>query len=147
MALSNAELDAIPVDDKGLAIQDLGKLDIEKLTPLTREVIARQATINVGTIGHVAHGKSTVVRSLTDVKTQKHKSEKERNITIKLGYANAKVYRAEEIADATRQYASFGSHKPDTFKENFEVAPGEFKEVTFRLQRKTYFFLLNSQHF
>ena len=80
MALSNAELDAIPVDEMGLAIQDLAKLDIEKLTPLTREVIARQATINVGTIGHVAHGKSTVVRSLTDVKTQKHKSEKERTI-------------------------------------------------------------------
>ena len=28
---------------------------------------SRQATINVGTIGHVAHGKSTVVKALSGV--------------------------------------------------------------------------------
>ena len=44
-----------------------------------------------GTIGHVAHGKSTVVRSISGVKTVKHSTELVRNITIKLGYANAKV--------------------------------------------------------
>ena len=33
------------------------------LNPLTPEVISRQATINIGTIGHVAHGKSTVVKA------------------------------------------------------------------------------------
>ena len=44
-----------------------------------------------GTIGHVAHGKSTVVKALTGVLTVRFKNEKERNITIKLGYANAKV--------------------------------------------------------
>lgn len=31
-----------------LAKQDLSKLDITKLTPLTPEVISRQATINIG---------------------------------------------------------------------------------------------------
>lgn len=35
-------------DSMGLAVQDLKKLDIEKLTPLTPEVISRQATINIG---------------------------------------------------------------------------------------------------
>ncbi len=45
----------------------------------------------LGTIGHVAHGKSTVVKALTGVLTVRFKNEKERNITIKLGYANAKV--------------------------------------------------------
>ena len=34
-------------------IQDLSKLDASKLNPLSIEVISRQATINVGTIGHV----------------------------------------------------------------------------------------------
>jgi translation initiation factor 2 subunit 3 len=58
---------------------------------LTPAVISRQATINIGTIGHVAHGKSTVVKSLSGVLTVRFKNEKERNITIKLGYANAKV--------------------------------------------------------
>ena len=65
--------------------------DPTKLTPLSLEVMSRQATINVGTIGHVAHGKSTVVKALTGVLTVRFKNEKERNITIKLGYANAKV--------------------------------------------------------
>lgn len=44
-----------------------------------------------GTIGHVAHGKSTVVKAISGVQTVRFKNELERNITIKLGYANAKV--------------------------------------------------------
>lgn len=59
--------------------------DIAKLTPLSPEVISRQATINVGTIGHVAHGKSTVVKAISGVHTVRFKNELERNITIKLG--------------------------------------------------------------
>lgn len=54
--------------DLGLMKQDLSKLDVSTLTPLTPEIISRQATINIGTIGHVAHGKSTVVRSISGVK-------------------------------------------------------------------------------
>ncbi len=61
------------------------------MSPLTPEVISRQATINVGTIGHVAHGKSTVGRSLSGIDTGKFGKEKQQNMTMKLGYANAKV--------------------------------------------------------
>ena len=32
----------------GLAVQNLATLDVSTLTPLTREVISRQATINIG---------------------------------------------------------------------------------------------------
>lgn len=60
-------------------------LDVKSLTPLTPEIIARQATINIGTIGHVAHGKSTVVKAISGVQTVRFKNELERNITIKLG--------------------------------------------------------------
>lgn len=70
-------------------------LDIKSLTPLTPEIIARQATINIGTIGHVAHGKSTVVKAISGVQTVRFKNELERNITIKLGYANAKIYKCD----------------------------------------------------
>ena len=51
--------------DLSLFLQDLSGLDVTKLTPLSPEVISRQATINIGTIGHVAHGKSTVVKALS----------------------------------------------------------------------------------
>jgi len=49
-----------------------------------------------GTIGHVAHGKSTVVKAISGVHTVRFKNELERNITIKLGYANAKIYQCKD---------------------------------------------------
>jgi translation initiation factor 2 subunit 3 len=70
-------------------------LDVSTLSPLTPEIIARQATINIGTIGHVAHGKSTVVKAISGVQTVRFKNELIRNITIKLGYANAKIYKCD----------------------------------------------------
>lgn len=87
-------------------------LDVSTLTPLSPEIIARQATINIGTIGHVAHGKSTVVKAISGVQTVRFKNELERNITIKLGYANAKVYRCDN-EDCPRPgcYRSFKSEK------------------------------------
>jgi translation initiation factor 2 subunit 3 len=74
----------------------------------------------VGTIGHVAHGKSTVVKALSGVQTVRFKTELERNITIKLGYANAKVYQGKALddVDATGPvYTSRGSSHPDVFTE------------------------------
>lgn len=79
-------------DSTHLMEQNLETLDVNTLTPLTPEVISRQATINIGTIGHVAHGKSTVVKAISGVHTVRFKNELERNITIRLGYANAKLY-------------------------------------------------------
>lgn len=79
-----------------LAVQDLAKLDVNTLNALSPEIISRQATINIGTIGHVAHGKSTVVKAISGVQTVRFKNELERNITIKLGYANAKIYKCKD---------------------------------------------------
>jgi len=53
--------------------------------------------MNLGTIGHVAHGKSTLVKALTGVQTVRFKNELERNITIKLGYANSKIFKCKNI--------------------------------------------------
>ena len=57
------------VNKDGLSIQNFKDLNKTNLSPLTGEVMSRQATINIGTIGHVAHGKSTVVKALSTVKT------------------------------------------------------------------------------
>uniref|UniRef100_A0A6A7G521 protein-synthesizing GTPase n=1 Tax=Hirondellea gigas TaxID=1518452 RepID=A0A6A7G521_9CRUS len=102
------------LDEDGLASQDLSSLDRSTLSPLTPEVMSRQATINIGTIGHVAHGKSTVVKALSGVQTVRFRNELERNITIKLGYANAKIYKCES-PDCPRpaRYASRGSASTD----------------------------------
>lgn len=95
----------------GLPEQPLNP-DFSKLTPLSEEIINRQATINIGTIGHVAHGKSTVVRAISGVQTVRFKDELERNITIKLGYANAKIYKCDnEDCPEPDCYKSFNSAK------------------------------------
>lgn len=100
---------------KKLREQDLSKLKVDELTPLTPEVISRQATINIGTIGHVAHGKSTVVKAISGVQTVRFKNELERNITIKLGYANAKIFKAaDQRCPRPACYRAFGSSKEDS---------------------------------
>lgn len=83
---------------------------------LSKEIMSKQATINIGTIGHVAHGKSTVVKGLSGVHTVKFKQEKERNITIKLGYANCKIYKCNNPeCPRPGNYCARGSSHPDTF--------------------------------
>ncbi|MEG0426148.1 GTP-binding protein, partial [Cetobacterium sp.] len=43
--------------------------------------------IIIGTAGHIDHGKTTLVRHLTNVNTDTMKEEKERGMTIDLGFA------------------------------------------------------------
>lgn len=72
---------------------------MDHLRIFEKEVIERQATHLVGTLGHVSEGKSTLVRALTGVKTQRHQKEQIRNITIHLGYANCKIYQNIETGE------------------------------------------------
>jgi len=108
---------AVQLAEDGLALQDCATVDPAKLTPATPEVISRQATINIGTIGHVAHGKSTVVKAISGVQTVRFKNELERNITIKLGYANAKIFKRVDDQQGLGNFRSCGSSKPDSFTE------------------------------
>jgi len=106
----------------------LENLDVTQLTPLSPEIISRQATVNIGTIGHVAHGKSTVVKAISGVQTVRFKNELERNITIKLGYANAKIYKCDyEGCPRPGCYRSAGSSKEDSFPCDRIGCPGKFK--------------------
>ena len=41
----------------------------------------------VGTAGHIDHGKTTLVKALTGTDTDRLKEEKERGISIELGFA------------------------------------------------------------
>jgi translation initiation factor 2 subunit 3 len=63
--------------------------------------ISKQPVLNVGMLGSVSDGKSTCVRVLTGIKTQRHSSEKTRNITIKPGYANLKIWSDGENVHST----------------------------------------------
>lgn len=69
----------------------------------------KQPIENIGMIGHVSNGKSTLTECLTKTKTQKHTDELIRNITIKLGYANAKIFKCENGCAAPECYQSTDS--------------------------------------
>jgi translation initiation factor 2 subunit 3 len=59
----------------------------------TSKSLPKQPEINIGTIGHVDHGKTTLVQSLTGTWASRHSEELKRGITIKLGYADMPIYR------------------------------------------------------
>jgi len=47
-----------------------------------------QSVINIGIVGHVDHGKTTLVKALSGIWTDKHSEEVKRGISIRLGYAD-----------------------------------------------------------
>jgi translation initiation factor 2 subunit 3 len=57
------------------------------------KALAEQPEVNIGTIGHVDHGKTTLVQALTGVWASRHSEELKRGITIKLGYADMPIYK------------------------------------------------------
>lgn len=61
-----------------------------------RPALPRQPEVNIGTSGHVDHGKSTITQSLTGIWTSAHSEELKRGITIKVGYADAAFYRCPQ---------------------------------------------------
>lgn len=58
--------------------------------------------VNIGLVGHVDHGKTTLVSALTGIWTDRHSEEIKRGISIRLGYADTTFYKCEncEGADA-----------------------------------------------
>ncbi len=55
-----------------------------------------QPSVNIGTSGHVDHGKTTLVEAITGVWTSAHSEELRRGITIKVGYADAAFYKCPQ---------------------------------------------------
>jgi translation initiation factor 2 subunit 3 len=51
-----------------------------------------QAEMNIGMLGHVDHGKTTLTKALTGKWTDTHSEEIKRGISIRLGYADAYIY-------------------------------------------------------
>jgi len=50
-----------------------------------------QPEVNIGVVGHVDHGKTTLVQAITGIWTSRHSEELKRGMTIKLGYAEASI--------------------------------------------------------
>ncbi|HYC26694.1 MAG TPA: translation initiation factor IF-2 subunit gamma [Nitrososphaerales archaeon] len=67
----------------------------QQLAPPTaaRPLLPRQPEVNIGSAGHVDHGKTTTVQAITGVWASAHSEELRRGITIKVGYADAAFYK------------------------------------------------------
>ncbi len=86
-------------------------------------------SVNIGVVGHVDHGKTTLVYGLTENWTDRHSEEIKRGISIRLGYADAIFYRCEgcQGSDAYTSKAACPAcgSKPVPFRAvSFVDAPG-----------------------
>jgi len=77
-------------------------------------------SVNIGVVGHVDHGKTTLVYGLTGMWTDRHNEEIKRGISIRLGYADATFYRCERCEG------------PDSFGTQPECPVCGGKAVAFR---------------
>jgi translation initiation factor 2 subunit 3 len=58
-----------------------------------------QPDVNIGIVGHVDHGKTTLVQALSGKWTATHSEEIKRGITIRLGYADFDIYKNPDLAE------------------------------------------------
>ena len=69
-----------------------------------KKIIQQQAECNIGLVGHVDHGKTTLVKALTGDWTDRHSEEQERGISIKLGYSNATILYCPQCDSYLTEY-------------------------------------------
>lgn len=63
---------------------------------MSKEWRRRQAELNIGTTGHVDHGKTTLTWALSGIWAARHSEELKRGITIRLGYADTIVLKCPQ---------------------------------------------------
>ncbi len=85
--------------------------------------------VNIGMVGHVDHGKTTLVSALSGIWTDQHSEEIKRGISIRLGYANATFRKCsgcpEPDAFTVMETCPTCGHKTEELRTvSFVDAPG-----------------------
>lgn len=88
-----------------------------------------QPCVNIGTAGHVDHGKTSLVQALTGSWTSVHSQELKRGITIRVGYSDAAFYKCPSCEDplgysATPKCANCGGESELSRVVSFVDSPG-----------------------
>jgi translation initiation factor 2 subunit 3 len=113
---------AKPKEKDKFAIEKTKRVQRLERKPLVPEV-------NIGLIGHVDHGKTSLTEALTGKWTDTHSEEIKRGITIRLGYAEATFYKCpkckghEQFSTTPKCRKCFSDCKPIR-TVSFVDAPG-----------------------
>jgi translation initiation factor 2 subunit 3 len=85
----------------------------------------KQAEVNIGMIGHVDHGKTTLTKALSGIWTDTHSKELRRGITIRLGYADAVFRKCADCNSYTVEKTCVCGGKTKVLRKvSFVDAPG-----------------------
>lgn len=82
--------------------------------------------LNLGMIGHVDHGKTTLTEALSGTWTDRHSEELRRGVSIRLGYADTVFKKCKECEHYTvdEECSECGGETEPTRKISFVDAPG-----------------------
>ncbi len=67
--------------------------------------VPKQPEVNIGMVGHVDHGKTTLTEALSGEWTDRHSEETKRGISIRLGYADTAFYKCPDC-EGTKAYTT-----------------------------------------
>ncbi|WP_436345961.1 translation initiation factor IF-2 subunit gamma [Natronorubrum sp. FCH18a] len=88
----------------------------------------QQPEVNIGLVGHVDHGKTTLVQALSGSWTDQHSEEMKRGISIRLGYADATFRYCEGVEEpecyTVEEECPDGSESEPLRTVSFVDAPG-----------------------
>ncbi|ADD05062.1 translation initiation factor aIF-2 gamma subunit [Natrialba magadii ATCC 43099] len=88
----------------------------------------QQPEVNIGLVGHVDHGKTTLVQALSGSWTDQHSEEMKRGISIRLGYADATFRECPDLEEPERytveEECADGSESEPLRTVSFVDAPG-----------------------
>ncbi|MFT4326837.1 MAG: translation initiation factor IF-2 subunit gamma [Candidatus Woesearchaeota archaeon] len=87
-------------------------------------IVEGQPEINLGLVGHVDHGKTTLTRALSGIWTDTHSEEVKRGITIRLGYADSIIRKTADGHLTVAEKDGFGVETEPVRKISLVDAPG-----------------------